>query len=82
MSEGTEETKKSGFFGKLMKIAFIAAIVAAVVAVFKRRRGKDLDEDEWQELRRPRADSRADHVPPRARARRGPFALGSAKRAQ
>ncbi len=50
MSEGTEETKKGGFFGKLMKIAFIAAIVAAVVAVFKRRRGKDLDEDEWQEL--------------------------------
>ena len=27
MSEGTEETKKGGFFGKLMKIAFIAAIV-------------------------------------------------------
>jgi hypothetical protein len=53
MSEGTEETKKSGFFGKLMKIAFIAAIVAAVVAVFKRRRGKDLDEDEWQELPPP-----------------------------
>ena len=53
MSEGTEETKKSGFFGKLMKVAFIAAIVAAVVAVFKRRRGKDLDEDEWQELPPP-----------------------------
>ena len=33
MSEGTEETKKGGFFGKLMKIAFIAAIVAAVVAL-------------------------------------------------
>ena len=32
MSEGTEETKKSGFFGKLMKIAFIAAIVAALFA--------------------------------------------------
>ena len=56
MSDGTEETKKSGFFGKLMKIAFIAAIVAAVVAVFKRRRGKDLDEDEWQEPRPLRAD--------------------------
>ncbi len=53
MAEETEGKKKSGFFGKLMKIAFIAAIVAAVVAVFKRRRGKDLDEDEWQELPPP-----------------------------
>ena len=48
MAEETEETKKGGFFSKLMKIAFIAAIVGAVVAVFKRRRGHDLDEDEWQ----------------------------------
>ena len=54
MTDEAEETKKkSGFFGKLMKIAFIAAIVAAVVAIFKRRRGKDLDEDEWQELPPP-----------------------------
>ena len=54
MAEDSEDTKKkSGFFGKLMKIAFIAAIVAAVVAIFKRRRGKDLDEDEWQELPPP-----------------------------
>ena len=36
MAETTEETKKSGFFGKLMKFSFIAAIVAAVVAIFKR----------------------------------------------
>ena len=40
MAEETEGKKKSGFFGKLMRIAFIAAIVAAVVAVFKRRRGQ------------------------------------------
>jgi len=54
MAEETEETKKKGgFFGKLMKIAFIAAIVGAVVAIFKRRRGQDLDEDEWQELPPP-----------------------------
>ena len=54
MAEDSEDTKKkSGFFGKLMKIAFVAAIVAAVVAIFKRRRGKDLDEDEWQELPPP-----------------------------
>ena len=48
-----DATASVHFFGKLMKIAFIAAIVAAVVAVFKRRRGKDLDEDEWQELPPP-----------------------------
>ncbi len=54
MAEESEEgTKKRGFFGKLMRVAFIAAIVGAVVAVFKRRRGKDLDEDEWQELPPP-----------------------------
>jgi hypothetical protein len=54
MAEETEaETKKRGFFGRLMRIAFIAAIVAGVVAIFKRRRGRDLDEDEWQELPPP-----------------------------
>jgi hypothetical protein len=54
MAEETEESKKKGgFFGKLMKIAFIAAIVGAVVAIFKRRRGQELDEDEWQELPPP-----------------------------
>ena len=54
MAEDTEDTtKKRGFFGKLMRIAFIAAIVTAAVAIFKRRRGKDLDEDEWQELPPP-----------------------------
>ena len=55
MAEETEEgkKKKGGFFSKLMKIAFIAAIVGAVVAIFKRRRGQDLDEDEWQELPPP-----------------------------
>lgn len=53
MGEDSEEKKKRGFFGKLMRIAFIAAIVGAVVAIFKRRRGKDLDEDEWQELPPP-----------------------------
>jgi hypothetical protein len=54
MAEATEDTtKKRGFFGKLMRIAFIAAIVAAVVAIFRRRRGEDLDEDEWPELPPP-----------------------------
>jgi len=53
MADEIETKKKSGFFGKLMKIAFIAAIVGAVVAIMKRRRGSDLDEDEWQELPPP-----------------------------
>lgn len=51
MGEDSEE--KRGFFGKLFRIAFIAAIVGAVVAIFRRRRGRDLDEDEWQELPPP-----------------------------
>jgi hypothetical protein len=50
-TEGTE--KKGGFFRRLLKIAFIAAIVAAVVQFMKRRRGEDLDDVEWQELPPP-----------------------------
>jgi hypothetical protein len=54
MAEDTETTeKKGGFFRKLMKLAFIAAIVATVAAIFKRRRGSDLDDVEWQELPPP-----------------------------
>ena len=49
----TEEKKKRGFFGRLFRLAFIAAIVAGVVAFFKRRRGADFSEDEWQELPPP-----------------------------
>ena len=38
MADDTEDQeKKGGFFRKLMKIAFIAAITAAVVQFFKRR---------------------------------------------
>jgi hypothetical protein len=51
-SEGTEK-KKRGFFGKLMRLAFVAATVGAVVAFFKRRRGEEFEEDEWQELPPP-----------------------------
>ena len=54
MGDDTEvQEKKGGFFRKLMKIAFIAAITAAVVQFFKRRRGSDLDDTEWQELPPP-----------------------------
>lgn len=49
-----EETKKKGgFFKRLMKLALVAAVVGAVVAVFKRRKGNDLDDVEWQELPPP-----------------------------
>ena len=55
MADDTETApkKKGGFFRKLMKIAFIAAIVAAVAQIMKRRRGSDLDDVEWQELPPP-----------------------------
>ena len=54
MGDDTESAeKKGGFFRKLLKIAFIAAIVAAVVQFMKRRRGEDLDDVEWQELPPP-----------------------------
>jgi hypothetical protein len=52
MGEETGE-KKRGFFGKLMRIAFIAAIIAGVTALIKRRRGQDFDDSEWQELPPP-----------------------------
>jgi hypothetical protein len=48
-----EVEKKGGFFRKLMKLAFIGAIVAAVVQILKRRKGEDLDDVEWQELPPP-----------------------------
>jgi hypothetical protein len=51
--EAQAQEKRRGFFGKLLRLAFVGAIVAAVVAFFKRRRGQDLDESEWQELPPP-----------------------------
>lgn len=54
MADDSEVTeKKGGFFRKLFKLAFFAAIIAAVAAVFKRRRGSDVDDVEWQELPPP-----------------------------
>ncbi len=51
----TEESteKKGGFFRKLLKIAVIGAIIAGVVQFFRRRKGDDLDDVEWQELPPP-----------------------------
>jgi hypothetical protein len=51
--DATETKKKSGFFGKLMKIAIVAAVVTVVVQIVRRRRGSDLDDVEWQELPPP-----------------------------
>jgi hypothetical protein len=54
MGDDTEGTEKKGsFFRKLMKLAFVAAIVAAVMQFMKRRRGEDVDDVEWQELPPP-----------------------------
>ncbi|MGH2528828.1 MAG: hypothetical protein ACRDH0_05775 [Actinomycetota bacterium] len=53
MAEGEESEKKHGFFGKLLRLAFIGAMIAAIVAFFKRRRGQEFSEDEWQELPPP-----------------------------
>jgi len=48
-----EDKKKGGFFRKLMKLAIVAGVVAAVASIMKRRRGQDLDDVEWQELPPP-----------------------------
>ena len=53
MAEEVEVKQKKGFFRRLMKLAVIGAIIAGVVAFFKRRRGSDLDDTEWQELPPP-----------------------------
>ena len=53
MADDEGKEKKGGFFRKLMKLAFIAAIVAAVAQFMKRRRSSDLDDVEWQELPPP-----------------------------
>ena len=53
VADETEAKEKKGFFRRLMKLAFIGAIVAAVVQIVKRRRGQDLDDVEWQELPPP-----------------------------
>jgi negative regulator of sigma E activity len=53
VADETEHKEKKGFFRRLMKLAFIGAVVAAVVQIVKRRKGQDLDDVEWQELPPP-----------------------------
>jgi hypothetical protein len=48
-----DATEKKGFFRRLLKLAFIAALVGGVIAFIRRRRGEDLDDAEWQELPPP-----------------------------
>lgn len=45
-----DEKEKRGFFRRLFRLAFLAAAVGTVVAAIRRRRGADLDDDEWREI--------------------------------
>ena len=49
----TEEKKKKGGFKRVLKIGAILAAVAGAVMFWKRRKGQDLDDVEWQELPPP-----------------------------
>ena len=50
MGDDTESTeKKGGFFRKLLKLAFIGAIVAAVMQFWKRGRGEAVPDVEGQQ---------------------------------
>jgi hypothetical protein len=51
--EGTETKKKHGFFRKLLKITAIVGAAVAALMFWKRRRGGDIDDVEWQELPPP-----------------------------
>jgi hypothetical protein len=46
---GEEKKGRKKFF----LFVFVAGIVAAVLAFFKRRRGQGIEESEWQELPPP-----------------------------
>lgn len=51
-AEGGEK-KKGGFFRKLFKMTAILAAIAGALMFWKRRKGEDLDDVEWQELPPP-----------------------------
>jgi hypothetical protein len=55
MADDTEagEKKKGGFFRKLFKITAILAAIVGALMFWKRRKGEDLDDVEWQELPPP-----------------------------
>jgi hypothetical protein len=54
MGEGSEgEKKKGGFFRKLFKLTAVLAAIGAAMMFWKRRKGEDLDDVEWQELPPP-----------------------------
>jgi hypothetical protein len=47
------DDKKGGKLKKFFLFAFFATLAGAVISFFKRRRGADLEESEWQELPPP-----------------------------
>ena len=49
----TEGEKKKGGFKRVLKIGALIAAAAAAVMFWKRRKGNDLDDVEWQELPPP-----------------------------
>ncbi|HYJ61182.1 MAG TPA: hypothetical protein VE032_06930 [Actinomycetota bacterium] len=49
----TEGEKKKGGFKRVLKIGALIAAVAGAVMFWKRRKGNDLDDVEWQELPPP-----------------------------
>ena len=57
MAEDTEDKKKRGFFGKLMRIAFVAAIVGAVVVIFGAVGARTSTKTSGRSFRRRRAVS-------------------------
>jgi hypothetical protein len=51
--ESETEEKKKGGFKRVLKIGAILAAIAGAVMFWKRRKGQDLDDVEWQELPPP-----------------------------
>lgn len=49
----TEGEKKKGGFKRFVKITALLAAIAGAVMFWKRRKGQDLDDVEWQELPPP-----------------------------
>ena len=47
------EEKRGGKMRKLFLLALIGGLIGAITTYFRRRRGQDLEEGEWQELPPP-----------------------------
>lgn len=53
MADTDETPKKKGGFKRLVKITALLAAIAGAVMFWKRRKGQELDDVEWQELPPP-----------------------------